>query len=116
MMDLSDGLSSDLPRLCSASKMGASIDAANIPAVRVPPKFKPHRFNPLELALNGGDDYELLFTVRPANVRRIPNVFKGTRLTRIGQITAGHKLKLLFPDSSEQPLLARGWDPFRTDL
>jgi thiamine-monophosphate kinase len=116
MMDLSDGLSSDLPRLCSASKMGASIDAANIPAVRVPPKFKPHRFNPLELALNGGDDYELLFTVRPANVRRIPNVFKGTRLTRIGQITAGHKLKLLFPDGSEQPLLARGWDPFRTDL
>ena len=116
MMDLSDGLSSDLPRLCSASKVGASIDAANIPAVRLPPKFKSKRFNPLELALNGGDDYELLFTVRPANVRRIPNIFKGTPLTRIGQITTGRKLKLLFPDGSEQPLLARGWDPFRPGL
>jgi thiamine-monophosphate kinase len=115
MMDLSDGLSSDLPRLCSASKVGARIDVANLPSVRVSSKSQSSPFDPITLALDGGDDYELLFTVRSRNVRRIPSWFKGIPLTRIGQIVSGRKLNLVWPDGREESLLARGWDPFRPD-
>ena len=113
MMDLSDGLSSDLPRLCAAGKVGANIEVARIPTVRPPTKPKSRRFDPIALALNGGDDYELLFTVRPSNVRRIPTSFNGISLTRIGQISAGRRLMLLWPDHRKKTLLPRGWDPFR---
>jgi thiamine-monophosphate kinase len=113
MMDLSDGLSGDLPRLCSASRVGARIEAANIPAVRLPPQSKSNPFDSLSLALNGGDDYELLFTVRPRDIRHMPRFFKGIALTRIGQITAGRRLKLAGRDGREETLLGRGWDPFR---
>jgi thiamine-monophosphate kinase len=112
MMDLSDGLSSDLPRLCFASKVGARIEAAKIPSVRSS-QTNRREFDPMALALDGGDDYELLFTIRPRNVRDIPSSFKGIPLTRIGQVTAGHALTLLWPDGREQALVARGWDPFR---
>ena len=113
MMDLSDGLSSDLPRLCSASKVGVRIEAARIPAVRVPSESKLAALDPLRLALDGGDEYELLFTVSPRQVLRIPRVFNGIPLNRIGHITAGRKLTLVRPDGREEILVARGWDPFR---
>jgi len=113
MIDLSDGLSSDLPRLCSASKVGARIEAAMIPAVQVPSESKLKGSDPLLLALNGGDDYELLFTVRPRHVRFIPSSFNRILLTRIGQISAGRKLMLVRPEGREQILRASGWDPFR---
>jgi thiamine-monophosphate kinase len=113
MMDLSDGLSSDLPRLCAASKVGATIHGDKIPAVRVRPGSKSRQLDPLDLALNGGDDYELLFTVRPQNLRRIPKSFQGVALTRIGEITAARQIKLVSLEGREEALLQRGWDPFR---
>lgn len=115
MMDLSDGLSSDLPRICSASGVGARIDAASIPAPRLP---NPHlhgsnRTDLLALALNGGDDYELLFTVEARRAARVPRSFQGTPIKQIGEITVGREVKLVRPDGREQILPARGWDPFR---
>jgi thiamine-monophosphate kinase len=116
MMDLSDGLSADLPRLCKASGVGARIEADKIPAVRVPGRGRGARSDPLSLALHGGDDYELLFTISPKNANRVPRAYRGISLTAIGVITK--KRGVLLVDSlGQQTLLAnRGWDPFRTRM
>jgi len=114
MMDLSDGLSADLPRLCAASGVGARIEAAKIPAVRATAQRGAKPFNALNLALDGGDDYELLFTVRPRKARSLPRVFQGIPLTAIGRITSTRSLRLIQLSGREEPLRAGGWDPFRT--
>ena len=121
MMDLSDGLSSDLPRLCAASQVGAHIDASQIPCARFPKwnqsgkshSLRPPKINALDLALNGGDDYELLFTVPPTKSHRVPRLFRGHPLTAIGKITRNCALLLTNPDGRSQPLKPAGWDPFR---
>ena len=107
MMDLSDGLSSDLPRLCSESGLGACIKASSLPCV-----LRRDAKNPTKLALNGGDDYELLFAVRPRNVSKIGTDFHGLPLTRIGKVTRERKI-LVELDGKSRPLISAGWDPFR---
>jgi len=116
MMDLSDGLSTDLPRLCAASGVGARLDASLIPAVRVPNRSAPDKPDALDLALNGGDDYELLFTVPRGKARRIPRTFQGVALTQVGEITSEHRLRLVQVDDSESALRAGGWNPFRDSV
>jgi len=96
-MDLSDGLSLDLERLCVASKVGAAIEK--------PPRFPGAS---LEQALHGGEDYELLFTVRPGT--RVPAGFANLPLTRIGSITRGPAGRVLL---DERPLAPLGYDHFR---
>jgi thiamine-monophosphate kinase len=118
MMDLSDGLSTDLPRLCRASGVGARLESAKIPAVRVPrwnaaSNLRAASIDPLTLALNGGDDYELLFTVRPDTAHRLPSIFRGISLTGIGEITRERRLKLRHPNGRETNLRTAGWDPFQ---
>lgn len=113
MMDLSDGLSSDLPRLCAASGVGARIESTSIPAVSLAGRRDTKRLDPLDLALNGGDDYELLFTVRPSKARRLPRSFQGIPLTKIGEITRERILILVQSDGLEETLRVAGWDPFR---
>jgi thiamine-monophosphate kinase len=113
MMDLSDGLSSDLSRLCAASGVGARIAAAKLPTVDATVRRGAKSVDPLDLALNGGDDYELLFTVSPSKACRLPRAFQGIPLTRIGEITRDRSLRLVWGDGREEALQARGWDPFR---
>ena len=113
MMDLSDGLSSDLPRLCAASGVGARIAAAQIPQAKMLGKDSTKGTNALQLALNGGDDYELLFTVNRRNGSRVPRSFRGLALTQIGEITHPRKIVLVQDDGVERRLLPQGWDPFR---
>jgi thiamine-monophosphate kinase len=110
MMDLSDGLSTDLPRLCQASGVGARLDASRIPVVRVPNQSNARTM--LDLALNAGDDYELLFTVRPAKAGRVPRAIGGVGLTAIGEITRDTNL-FVQREGRGQPLAPGGWDPFR---
>jgi len=112
MMDLSDGLSSDLARLCDASKAGAQIELDRVPFAAV--EFRK-RFVQEELrqaALHGGDDYELLFCVANRDLRRVPGTFRGVKLTEIGRITRGSTVELV--DSSRRivPLRPLGWNPF----
>ena len=118
MMDLSDGLSTDLPRLCESSKVGAQIDATKLPTVQFPNRNTAQRhltkfLDPLSLALNGGDDYELLFTVaadsKPAAFRAKLN---GIPLTAIGEITRGRHVTLE-SNGRNSSLKPAGWDPFR---
>jgi thiamine-monophosphate kinase len=74
-IDLSDGLSMDLARLSRASGVGAQLHSSAVPV------FSGAS---LEQALHGGEEYELLFTVRPE--RRVPASFQGVRLTCIGRM------------------------------
>jgi thiamine-monophosphate kinase len=115
MMDLSDGLSSDLPRLCAASSVGARLEQAKIP--RVPSSALAVRYghDPMQLALHGGDDYELLFTVPPQKTGLLPTSFQGVSLTAIGRISAERKL-LVLEENGARPLITGGWDPFRKNL
>jgi len=112
MMDLSDGLSTDLPRLCAASRVGARIEADRIPKVQVRAGKNQNDLDVTKLALNGGDDYELLFTVRPSEARRVPRVFRGLPLSCIGEISRERRLVLIGPEGQEETLVPRGWDPF----
>jgi thiamine-monophosphate kinase len=113
MMDLSDGLSSDLSRLCAASRVGARIVIGKIPKVKVPQRKASKRPDATELALHGGDDYELLFTVRPNRGRGLPAAFEGVPLTCIGEIMHERRLVRIGPGEREETLAVRGWDPFR---
>ncbi len=88
MIDLSDGLSSDLNRLCTASKVGALIDSTLLPVdERVTELCGRRALDPLQLALHGGEDFELLFTVKPGDVARLPRRVDGVEIKRIGEIT-----------------------------
>jgi thiamine-monophosphate kinase len=113
MMDLSDGLSADLPRLCAASGVGARIEISKIPAVRVPKSLGTRGLDALKLALHGGDEYELLFTVPHRKWKLIPGSFQGIPITAIGETTRERTLLLIDPSLREVPLANRGWDPFR---
>ena len=88
MIDISDGLSSDLNHLCSASDVGALIDSSLLPIDHQVVELCGRRaLDPLQLALHGGEDFELLFTVRPGDVSRLPRKVDGTQITRVGEIT-----------------------------
>jgi thiamine-monophosphate kinase len=88
MIDLSDGLSSDLHQLCRESNVGAIIDAASLPLDENVKQLCGRRaLDPLALALHGGEDFELLFTVAPENASHIPKRVDGVAISRIGEIT-----------------------------
>lgn len=117
--DTSDGLSTDLRNICESSGVSARIFAAQIPAVDVPDSLARYRFNPLELALHGGEDYQLLFTVPRRHERRIPKPFHGTRITKIGEILGAKSerssgfIELVDTAGKKTSLRPQGWDSFR---
>ena len=113
MMDLSDGLSSDLPRLCAASGVGARLESARIPRTPDSDAARMLGLDPFDLAVHGGDDYELLFTAPSQQAKSLPNAFQGLKLTPIGRITQKGRLVLCDENDRERPLTAGGWDPFR---
>jgi thiamine-monophosphate kinase len=88
MIDLSDGLSNDLAHLCQESNVGAVIDASRIPVDPLVINLCGRRaLDPLLLALHGGEDFELLFTVRPRDLSWLPRSVAGVPVTYIGDIT-----------------------------
>jgi thiamine-monophosphate kinase len=113
MIDISDGLSTDLGHICKASEVGAIVWASKIPAARIPLELLRLGLDSLELALNGGEDYELLFTVPKKFLSRMPRKLGGIPVTVIGEITRDKKVILIGPDGLSTPLQAKGWDPFR---
>lgn len=101
MIDLSDGLSTDLSHICQESAVGARIEAERIPCA--------DNVRDLAVALHGGEDYELLFT-SPQD--RIPARILGVAVTCIGEIVRGRGLKISHRGKSKE-LLARGWQHFK---
>jgi len=108
MMDVSDGLSNDLPRMCAASGVGALIDPGKLPVLPGIPTDSARR-----LALHGGDDYELLFTVSPGNLASLSANIRKLRLTQIGKITKELGVRIIGSAGKLEPLRVAGWDPFR---
>jgi thiamine-monophosphate kinase len=110
MIDISDGLSVDLAHICAESGVGAEIDAERIPISEALKRFTRR---PLDLALNGGEDFELLFTVRPAKQAAVEALAARYGLTRIGVIIPGRSVRLVGPGRKKRALRARGFEHFR---
>jgi thiamine-monophosphate kinase len=117
MMDISDGLSTDLVRLCRASGVGAHLWADRIPCVKLPAvrtgPLRKLRLNPLQMALHGGEDYELLFTVPRKQLKRLQSAPGFAEITAIGEIERGKEITLVGADGRSKRLDPGGWDPFR---
>jgi thiamine-monophosphate kinase len=107
-IDLSDGLSTDLGHLCHESGLGAEVSEDALPIHPLAAKFGADRA--LEFALNGGEDYELLFTA-PASVR-VPRSVAGVRVTRIGRLVRGSAITLVDSVGRGQKLEPGGWEHF----
>jgi thiamine-monophosphate kinase len=114
MIDTSDGLSTDLTHLLEASGVGARLELSRLPLVPVPRELVSHGIDPVALALNGGEDYELLFTVPHRLRSAIPRSYRGVPLTCIGQIILGEGILLADSAGRSCTLPAGGWDPFRS--
>jgi thiamine-monophosphate kinase len=108
MIDTSDGLSTDLAHICEESGVGAELNASLIPRARVGNRSREVN---LDLAIHGGEDYELLFTV-PAG-KRIPAQIAGTAITQIGHITRSRQILIRNPKGLINQLHPRGWEHFR---
>jgi thiamine-monophosphate kinase len=108
MIDTSDGLSTDLGHICEESRVGAELDATLIPLACV---GKPTRKVDLDLALHGGEDYELLFTAPPG--KRIPTQIAATAITQIGQITRSRGVVVCNAKGATYELQPSGWEHFR---
>ncbi|MGB8885429.1 MAG: thiamine-phosphate kinase [Candidatus Korobacteraceae bacterium] len=137
MIDISDGLSTDLGHICDESKTGAVVYADALPLAsgnlvagrlvsghpstslkagsfrRAEARSKDTWALPpesLQLALHGGEEYELLFTAR--RDRDIPKRIAGVPVSRIGEIVSGRKMKLVNPNGKSEPLIPAGWEHF----
>ncbi|NUO72650.1 MAG: thiamine-phosphate kinase [Frateuria sp.] len=109
-IDVSDGLLADLGHLCAASGVGVEIDADALPLS--PASCTVFGEGPArELALAGGDDYELCFTVPPARIAAMQAALEGQgcRVTRIGRVVEGQGVSLAGGGPAPQ---RRGWDHF----
>jgi thiamine-monophosphate kinase len=115
MMDISDGLSTDLGRLCAASEVGAKIEARNLPLVTIPKSLsgKAGKLDSFQTALHGGDDYGLLVAIPRRRANRLQRAPDRSSLTCIGEITRGRKILLVNENGTATRLEPHGWDPFR---
>jgi thiamine-monophosphate kinase len=110
MIDTSDGLSTDLMHLCEESGVAAVIEQAALPVDALAAVGR----DPQGLALNGGEDYELLFAARPGV--RVPRRLAGVAIHRIGVVkrlgrnTPRISMKTL--GGGQVPVLPGGWEHF----
>ncbi|MBW4037766.1 MAG: thiamine-phosphate kinase [Acidobacteria bacterium] len=109
-IDISDGLSTDLSHLCTASSVAAELDTASLPIHPLAQRLTPDAA--LRAALHGGEDYELLFTA-PASIR-LPRSIANVRITPIGRILPARKsrpqITLFGPDGHRSALAPQGWE------
>jgi thiamine-monophosphate kinase len=111
MIDVSDGLGSEILHLCKQSNCGAKIYEAKLPIdPTVSIQAKEFNLEPSTCALNGGEDYELLFTVKQEDFHKINSM---PEVHIIGYMEEGEKGgKLVFPQGEEVEIKAQGWKSF----
>lgn len=110
MIDLSDGISSDLLHICKQSKVGCQLYEERLPIdYQTAMMAETFNMNVTTVALNGGEDYELLFTV-PLHLHEKMKEVKGVHL--VGHIAKEEQgCYLVTRDGQEMQLRAQGWDP-----
>jgi thiamine-monophosphate kinase len=118
MIDISDGLASDLIRICEASAVGAKVYASKIPILSAVKEVgRLIKKDPLDLALYGGEDYELLFTVSPKEADNIIKLFKkelNAKVSVIGEIRGEEEgIKLENLQGKMVDLQPKGYNHFR---
>jgi thiamine-monophosphate kinase len=115
MLDISDGLSGDLGHLCESSQVGARIELAKLPLSHVVQSVAAAaQADPIDWALHGGEDYELLFTVSPNMAQRVIEAVETATaipITIIGTIRdASEGMSLVQSGGQIEPLLVKSWD------
>ncbi len=112
MIDISDGLSSEIFHICHQSEVGAIVEESGVP-IHPDAQMQAITFNldPITCALNGGEDYELLFTIDPKDVEKVrylPDIYIA------GEITpASEGVKLHTKGGNIHDLQAQGWNPLQ---
>jgi thiamine-monophosphate kinase len=113
MIDISDGLSSDLNHVCSESGVGSLIESTLLPIDHQVVELCGRRaLDPLQLALHGGEDFELLFTVRPSDIPRLPKRVDGVGITRIGEVRPAADGVKISEGTRVWELTPKGWKHF----
>jgi len=118
MMDVSDGIASDLARLAAAGQVGATVQAGRLPISAATSRAAGELgADPLAWALSGGEDFELLFTCDPADLPAITAAVAqaagGLPVTRVGEITAGEGVRLIRADGRAVDITMAGFDHFK---
>ncbi len=128
MIDLSDGISSDLAHICHESKIGAKIFADKIPIdedfltqsrkvaksqSEANLSLSPFLLFSFSEVLNGGEDFELLFTVNPKNIFKLEKELQNYQISCIGEITANVAMIELITDEKLEILTAKGFQHFQ---
>ncbi len=121
MMDISDGLASDLARLASASQVGAVVEEKWIPLAEAAAELAAKlEADALEWALQGGEDFELLLACAPGDVEILAELVAdsqpGLGLVRVGEITRGRGVMLKRAQGGEEEITLKGFDHFREEL
>lgn len=112
MIDISDGLSSEILHICNNSKVGCNLYEDKIPLdPQVISACEEFNLDSTTIALSGGEDYELLFTI---NTEDFPKIKANPHLTVIGHITDEKEgVHLISRADSKIPLIARGWNALK---
>jgi len=112
MIDISDGLASEVLHICKQSGVGSRIFEARIPIdEQTREHAKSFRIIPSVAALSGGEDYELLFTVKQDDYEKIKDI---AGISLIGHMTSSAEGKyLITPDGKSVPITAQGWDAMK---
>jgi len=111
MIDISDGLAAEVNHICDQSGTGAEIVAAEVPihpSVRTAAQLTGN--DPLDFALSGGEDFELLFSISPPNHQRLAD--RGVPVTVVGRVTEAASGRILTHCDGKQTILSGGYDHF----
>ncbi len=114
MIDISDGLSSELFHICKSSNVGAILNEGGVP-IRpdVEQQAIDFKLDPITCALSGGEDYELLFTIDPADIEKVkymPDIYICGEI-----VEKSEGIKLHTKGGNIHPLKAQGWVHFNND-
>lgn len=114
MIDVSDGFAADLGHICDQSSVGVVINAGALPLADL--SGLEVRKSALQLALSGGEDYELCFTIPSDRWEAASSAVTdatGTPVAKVGEVVEAKRGKVLLLDTDERPLEAPGWDHLR---